>query len=150
MVTLGQDNSGSGQCQWVNWRTYDSAGVVTTALSTYHNMEDGWYLQLPQQWQGRVVANRSVGLDEAVVTFSIRGETVEEPAQEFLKITTLTGSSREIKATRGGRIILRRQVERIFTAELLEANETWEYGITEDEIQAAFNLITTEWITGDN
>ena len=96
------------------------------------------------------MANRSVGLDEAVVTFSILGETVGEPAQEFLKITTLTGSSREIKATRGGRIILRRQVERIFTAELLEANETWEYGITEDEIQAAFNLITTEWITGDN
>lgn len=150
VVTLGQDNSGSSQCQWVNWRTYDSAGVVTTALSTYHNMEDGWYLQLPQQWQGRVVANRSVGLDEAVVTFSILGETVGEPAQEFLKITTLTGSSREIKATRGGRIILRRQVERIFTAELLETNETWEYGITEDEIQAAFNLITTEWITGDN
>ena len=149
VVTLGQDNSAS-QGQWVNWRTYDSAGTAELALSTYHNMEDGWYLQLPKEWQGRVMVSRSVGLDEAVVTFSILGENVGDPAQEFLKITTLTGSSREIKATRGGRIILRRQVERIFTAELLEANATWEYGLTEDEIQTAFNLITTEWIAGDN
>jgi hypothetical protein len=67
-----------------------------------------------------------------------------------LKITALTGSSREIKATRGGRIILRRQVERIFTAELLDANDTWEYGVTEDEVREAFSLITTEWLAGDN
>ena len=44
----------------------------------------------------------------------------------------------------------RRQVERIFTAELLEAGTTWQYGITEDEVREAFNLITTEWMAGDN
>lgn len=139
-----------GTYQWVNWRTYDSAGNETLVLNTYHNMEDGWYLELPEQWRGRVLVSRSVGLDEIAVTFSILGEDPEAEPQPFLQITTLTGSSREIKATRGGRIILRRQVERIFTAELFEAGETWEYGITEDEVRESFNLITTEWMTGDN
>lgn len=136
--------------QWVNWRIYDSEGKETQVLNTYHNMEDGWYLELPEQWRGNVLISRTVGLDEVNVTFSILDNNHESEPQPFLQITTLTGSSREIKATRGGRIILRRQVERIFTAELLEPGKTWEYGITEDEVREAFNLITTEWMTGDN
>ena len=68
----------------------------------------------------------------------------------FLRITKLTGPSREIRATRGGRIILRRQMETIYTAELLEANETWRHGLSEDELLEAFNLITQEWTTSDS
>ena len=97
-----------------------------------------------------MLISRSVGTDEVTVTFSILGADMTEAPEPFLQITTLTGSSREIKATRGGRIILRRQVERIFTAELLEAGKTWQYGITEDQVREAFNLITTEWMAGDN
>ena len=136
--------------RWVNWRTYDSAGTEKLVLNTYHNTEDGWYLELPEQWRGKVLISRSVGTDEVTVTFSILGADMTEAPEPFLQITTLTGSSREIKATRGGRIILRRQVERIFTAELLEAGKTWQYGITEDQVREAFNLITTEWMAGDN
>ena len=136
--------------QWINWRTYDSTSAESRVLNTYHNTEDGWYLELPEEWRGRVLISRSVGLDEVTVTFSILSNDQEAAPEPFLHITTLTGSSREIKATRGGRIILRRQVERIFTAELLEAGTTWQYGITEDEVREAFNLITTEWMAGDN
>lgn len=139
-----------GSYQWVNWRSYDGAGTESQVLNTYHNTEDGWYLELPEQWRGRVLVTRSTGVDEVTVTFSfLDGDALAEP-RPFLRITALTGSSREIKATRGGRIILRRQVERIFTAELLEANAAWEYGVTEDEVREAFNLITTEWMAGDN
>ena len=35
-------------------------------------------------------------------------------------------------------------------AELLEANDTWNNRITEDEVRAAFSLIATEWTEGDN
>lgn len=139
-----------GEYQWVNWRTYDSTGAEKQAISTYHNSEDGWYLRMPEEWRNQILVTRTVGLDEITVTFSILEEDPEVEPQPFLKITTLTGSSREIKATRGGRIILRRQVERIFTAELLEANASWEYGVTEEQVREAFNLITTEWLAGDN
>ena len=61
-----------------------------------------------------------------------------------------TGSGREARATRGGRVILRRLPEIIYTAELLDANGSWEYGLTEDEVREAFSLITTEWSAGDS
>ena len=34
--------------------------------------------------------------------------------------------------------------------ELLDANSSWEYGLTEDEVREAFNLITTEWTAGES
>ena len=33
---------------------------------------------------------------------------------------------------------------------VLEANAGWAYGMTEDEVRAAFSLITAEWTAGDN
>ena len=71
-------------------------------------------------------------------------------ASDFLRITKLTGSGREARATRGGRVILRRLPEIIYTAELLDTNGSWEYGLTEDEVREAFSLITTEWSAGDS
>ena len=61
----------------------------------------------------------------------------------------ITGSSRETRAVRSGRFLLSRQSEVIYTGELLEANETWEYGLTADEVRESFSLITREWTTGD-
>ena len=91
----------------------------------------------------------TAGAEASTVTFSIQGDGTEPP-RDFLRITKLTGSNREVQATRAGRIILRRQPEIIYTAELLEANSGWEYGLTEDEVREAFNLITTEWTAGDS
>ena len=71
-------------------------------------------------------------------------------AQPFLQITAITGSSRGIKAVRGSRFTLSRQAETTYTAELLEGNNGWSLGMTEDEVRAAFNLITKEWMYGDN
>ena len=66
-------------------------------MSTYHDMEDGWYLHLPDSWRDQILITRTAGQEESSVTFSIRGdETV--PPRDFLRITRLTGSSREIKA----------------------------------------------------
>ena len=45
---------------------------------------------------------------------------------------------------------LRRLPEIIYTAELLDTNGSWEYGLTEDEVREAFSLITTEWSAGDS
>ena len=131
----------------IDWYAFAGDGTGTLVLQTYHNVEDGWYLRLQETWDGQVAAVRSTGTDESAVTFSYRENEADIP---FLRITKLTGPSREIRATRGGRIILRRQMETIYTAELLEANETWRHGLSEDELLEAFNLITQEWTTSDS
>ena len=136
-------------CRRIDWYAYASDGTGTLAMSTYHNVDDGWYLRLPDSWRDQILITRTAGAEASTVTFSIQGDGTEPP-RDFLRITKLTGSNREIQATRAGRIILRRQPEIIYTAELLEANSGWEYGLTEDEVREAFNLITTEWTAGDS
>jgi hypothetical protein len=137
-------------CCRIDWRSYDAAGTATTVESTYHDTDDGWYLVLPDSWNGKILITRAQsGMDEMTVTFSIRGDDTTEP-RDFLRISTITGNSREIKAVRGNRFILSRQAETIYAAELLDDNASWEYGITEDQLCAAFSLITTEWMSSDN
>jgi len=138
-----------GSYQRIDWRSYGIDGSAVTELSTYHNLESGWYFRLPESWYEQILVASSLGMDEAAVTFYARGEDglTTEPV---LRITAITGSNRENRAVRGARFGLKRQVDTIYVAELLEANQTWEFGLTEDEVREAFSLIDTEWISSDN
>ena len=51
---------------------------------------------------------------------------------------------------RGGRFNLSRQQGTFYVAELLEANSSWAYGVTQDEVREAFSLIAAEWSVGEN
>lgn len=130
-----------------DWYQYDLNGENRVVLRTYHNPEDSWYLRLPEDWVDRIWISRAGAADENTVTFYIlKGAEDPEP---FLKITAITGSSRENRAVRGSRFLLSRQDETIYTAELLQANENWRYGVTADEVREAFSLIAAEWSAGD-
>ena len=130
-----------------DWYQYHLDGENKVVLRTYHNLEDGWYLRLPEDWMDRIWVSRAGSTDENTVTFYIlKGTADPEP---FLKITAITGSSRENRAVRGSRFLLSRQDETIYTAELLQANESWRYGVTADEVREAFSLIAAEWSAGD-
>ena len=142
-------NVGGDPCRRIDWYTYTSDGTKAAVVSTYHSVEDGWYLRLPDVWKDQILITRTAGTEEVTVTFSYRGDS-GEPPQDVLRITKLTGSGREARATRGGRVILGRLPEIIYTAELLDAKGSWEYGLTEDEVREAFSLITTEWSAGDS
>lgn len=147
-VRLPTLNDGDSPMQRIDWLSYDETGSGEIALRTYHCVEDGWYFQLPETWTDHIYITRSFSQDEANVTFYTRGDG-EEPAP-FLRITAITGTNREIKAVRGNRFLLSRQPKTLYAAELLEGNNTWEYGVTADEVRAAFSLIQTEWIAGEN
>jgi alkylhydroperoxidase/carboxymuconolactone decarboxylase family protein YurZ len=134
----------------IDWLAYDENGQAKTVLSTYHNVDDGWYLTLPSEWRGNITVGHSqTGIDEQATTFSIRSGSTGLP-EPFLRIYTITGESREYKAVRGNRFILSRQAEVIYSAELLSGNEKWEHSLTEDELHQYFNLIAKEWTAGDN
>ena len=131
----------------IDWYSYDSNGQGKIVMRTYHDMESGWYFQLPEEWTDLIQVHRSSGTDETVVTFSVQdGDTV----QDILSISTLTGTNREIQASRGNRFNLSRQSDATYTAELLSGNSEWKYGLTEDQVREAFSLIRPEWLTGDN
>ena len=135
--------------QRVDWITFDAAGAAIRVLSTYHAIEDGWYLQLPDGWADTICVGRSSSADEASVTFYM-GDSRDQSYTPVLRITTLSGSNRERLAVRTGRFILGRNDGVIYAGELLKGNEGWADGVTEDEVRNAFSLIAPEWSAGDN
>ena len=140
---------GGGTSHRIDWYAYASDGTSTVALRTYHDWRTaGICICRTAGWARWCSPHHRCGRDHGDLFLS--GRRDRRAPGLSCEITRLTGSSREIKAARGGRIILRRQPEAIYTAELLEANDGWAYGMTEEQLREAFSLITTEWSPGDS
>ena len=118
-------------------------------LSTYHDMEDGWYLACRRAGSDQVLVTRTAGhgrdLGDLFHPRAAAADLRDVPADQ-----RLTGSGREIRAARGGRIILRRQPEAIYTRSSWKPTAAGPTAMTEDEVREAFSLITTEWTAGDS
>ena len=134
----------TGALQTVDWYTCGEDGSMQFSLQTCHNMTDGWYFRLPEDWKDSVRSDRTTAADAASVTFYVRDGNLP-----FLRITAYTGADRELQAVRGSQFLLGRQAENLYAAELLEAGD-WEHGMTADRIREAFFLITEEWAAGEH
>ena len=131
----------------VDWYSYGADGLREAGLSTYYNTTDGWYLELPQEWMGAVAVKRARSSDDEItVTFSRRGGDM----LPILRICAISGSGREQKAARGNRLILSRQTDVIYTAELLAGNAGWAGTVTEDQLRSSFHLVERKWTAGEN
>ena len=148
-VSLQGEDAVPSVSQRVDWINFDASGTASRVLSTYHDVADGWYFQLPDGWPERVWVSRSALPDEVGITF-YTGSNQEETYVPVLRITALSGSERERLAVRTGRFILGRNDGVIYVGELLKGNQAWKYSVTEDEVRASFSLIGTEWSAGDN
>lgn len=135
----------AGSSHLVEWYSYDRSGEAVSQIRTCHNITDRWYFQMPEEWRGMVGIQRTTASGEAAVTFFL-----QETDEPVLRISMYNGGNREMKAVQGEQFLLSRQAETLYTAELLEANADWQYGLTADEVRAAFSLITPEWTTGVN
>ena len=150
-VPLSPGEQETDVSQRVDWISYDAAGTASRVLSTYHAMEDGWYLQLPEGWAESILVGRSASTDETSVTFYMESDAEDDQGYAaLLRITALSGSNRERLAVRTGRFILGRNDGVIYVGELLKGNEEWDHSVTEDEVRNAFSPIAKEWSAGDN
>ena len=128
----------------VCWRQYDAAGKSTAVRETYQDAQSGWNLILPEDWDERVSLTRSSGAEGTSVTFSrVNGEETEQ----FLTIYAFTADNRAQLAMRSGRILLARQAEVTYAAELIGDGMGM---IDEQTLRDAFGLNTVEWTTGEN
>ena len=129
----------------VIWRSYDAAGTGKDALSTYHALADGWYLTLPESWGDSLnVRAEGAGTDVSMVSFGIGAG---DGRIEILRIYTFSGENRETQAAKGGRVLLSREGETIYSAELLEAGA---FTLTEDTLRQSFHRITRVWSLDGN
>ncbi len=134
----------TGDTFWrINWWQFNAEGEAKTALRTYHNNNDRWYLVLPYEWEGKVSLMRteSVALGErAVEFFHWEGDPAVQP-EKFMTIYRLAGTNREVHATMGERFRLPYpEGEAIYAAEFFAAD--WDSGLTQEDLITRFHPIT--------
>lgn len=124
------------------WYGLDSGGDMTLALTTYHDLDDGWYLILTGLLDGAFTASRQESAaGETAVTFTVTDEAGQ--AQDILIIYTLTGENRLDRAQAEGRFLLREEETTVYAAALLTDE------LTQTDITDNFNLIYQQWRAGD-
>lgn len=137
---------GTTSSQWVSdWVQYNQKGRAHHVGTSYHNIADGWYLMIPENWKSRLVIyrNDSVSGQRAVIFALWQGE--EKEPLPFLSIYKLTGASRSLRATSGNRFILAEDSSTIYAATFYN---TWDCGLDETELLENFRLIVSSW-SGD-
>lgn len=130
----------------INWFQYDIDGTTWPVCTTYHNIQDRWYLTMPEDWLGRTTLARrdnTVNGERAVVFSYWLGDEAEPTP--FLTIYKLTGVNREMRSRLGSRFVLITQTDAIYAAEF-HAN-SWDCGLDQEGLLESFQLIRTEWST---
>lgn len=136
--------SGASEFWSIRWDQYDRFGKSIPVFTTYHNLQDRWYLILPEHWLGKLALSRrdnTVNGERAVVFSHWPGE--DSPSTPFLTIYKLTGANREIRSRMGNRFVLLTQPDAIYAAELLPCD--WDCGLDEAALIESFRLMRIEW-----
>ena len=134
---------GTGSGAWLNdWVQYDENGRARPVCTTYHNVADGWYLVIPQNWQSRLIITRNDSVSgQRAVNFSLWQGEDREPLP-FLSIYKLTGASRSLRAASGSRFILAEDSSTIYAATFYS---TWDCGLDQSGLLENFRLIVSSW-----
>lgn len=140
-------STGAAPNFWLTyWRQFDLDGGSQVVQNTYHNLTDGWYLTIPDQWIGHITISRDdsrTNQGERTVIFSYWDGDLNTPPMEFLRIYRLEGENREFRAELGDRFVLLRSSRLIYAAELTPSE--WDCGMTKDNLLRYFSLNRTEW-----
>ena len=131
----------------LDWNSYTHDGEVRTALTTYHNYSDGWYIIVPGDWKDTITIRRedNVSGERAVVFSAITGESGGRPeTEDFLKIYSLSGDNKEDRSALKGRFVLKTEEDKIYAGEIVNRDIT---GITESYVRSNFGIIHTDWTT---
>lgn len=130
----------------IYWRQFDVSGNAYTVQINYHDLANGWYLNIPESWVGQITVSRddtkSIWGERAIIFSYWDGDEESDP-QPFLRIYRLSGSNRATRAKLGTRFILRQENSVIYAAEILDIE--WNSGLSKENLIQYFSLIRKEW-----
>ena len=112
-------------------------------LYTFHNLEDGWYIELDSEWIDRIAAEKN----ENTYTFYMWNNSYGTAVPVFT-IFALTGKDRDVQASEQNRFPLYRGEDVVFAGKLESASAI--YGMTESYLRSNFHLIRQNWNTSES
>lgn len=131
----------------LDWNYYTYDGEAETALTTYHNYSDGWYLIVPGEWKETITIRREdhVSGERAVVFSVITSWDEDKPvAEDFLKIYSLSGDNKEDRSVLEGRFVITTEEDKIYAGEIVGEENT---EATMGYVRSNFGIIHTDWTT---
>ena len=134
--------SSSNNFWLIDWSQYDSRGNRNHVLTTYHNVSDGWYLEIPGSWRDQITISRNdqvTGLREVI--FSQWRGADREP-KPFLSIYRLS-TNRTGAGADSSWFILREEENVVYAARFHPGG--WNSGLEEMDLLERFKTIQTSW-----
>lgn len=117
----------------INWYNLRSDGSREYKKSTFHNYTDGWYLDLPEDWQQELTVD----------TLPDSGYGFYAGSEERFAVYAFTGRGARERAEADGRFFLAEQGEVVYAGQILDDT------ITEAQLFEAFHFIITNWNSGE-
>ncbi len=127
----------------IRWFSVDMDGRETNKLYTFHNFDDGWYIQLNSDWIDRIAAEKN----GSTYTFYMWNNSYGSAVPVFT-IYALTDRDRDSQAALQNRFALYRGEDVVYAAKLESGSAI--YGMTENYLQANFHLIRQGWNTAES
>ena len=132
-----------GNFYLINWYQYQKNAAVRRIMTTYHNVADSWYLEIPDNWKNKITIYKNdtvIGQREVIFAY-LRGG--DEPPVPFLSIYRLTGTNRTVASTRAGRFVLREEESVIYSAKFYDTK--FRHGLDEAGLTDKFHIIQSAW-----
>ena len=137
----GQEENAASDFWLIDWSQYTSRGGKRPVCTTYHNIADGWYLVIPEEWKDQITLSRNdTATGQRAVLFS-HLDRDGKASHPFLVIYKFT--SQFSRAETSNRFILREEEDAVYAAAFY--NSDWDCGMDSADLQSAFHLIQSSW-----
>lgn len=131
--------------QVIYWYNLGETGKKTVKRLTYHDFSGGFYLILDDVWMSRLqITSESSGSEGTILRFYLM-EAVEENL--LFALYQSSGPDRKNALASEMRFLIYEQSDICFTAEL--GSKAEDCGVDRDNLSERFQLIHTDWNTGE-
>ena len=142
------DGTSSEDVYWIiDWYRLFIDGDREKKMTTYHNYSGGWFVILPDDWEGQITITYSE------VEPGIRGFTFSQwqgyndPPIPIFTIYAFSGEDRNEDAAADGRLILKEKGDVTYAASF--GSSAWARDLSENDLIEMFNFIHIDWNSGE-
>ncbi len=146
VLDMKEENPVDG-CYCVTWKAYSSGGRYSTAMTTFHNISEGWHINLAGLEGYTLTASRYNSSSGTRCT-TVYGRKDKGDPVELFKIYVLTGDNRYSRVNSTSSFLLMTKDVTVYAGHMSDS-----MGMTDEEGRAflteRFSLSRSAWITGE-
>ncbi len=133
-------------CYMITWMAYASTGRSVEAVVTFHNLSEGWYIDVTDKWEKGISISRyySANGTRSTTFFTMKESGI---LNEIMRIYVLTGDNRYSRVNTTGSFHLKVQDVTVYAARISDTQGLPE-AKAKEVLAQRFHLTRSDWITG--